>query len=164
MRRGIPFVILGLAALAVALVDTKFRFLAVFVGLVCFFIAGTLLSKATQIAQSLRPLVKRTVRVEVWGRPLPDSSQPLFQIDSIRALGAGLLIHLRATSGGPRSLLKVAQPTSMTLNQDHIEISDAAYVSWAGTKLKPAVGTKMPALVLLTLPNSQVARTVSAAS
>lgn len=154
-RRGILFTIFGLAALAAAAsVDTKLRFLAVGLALVCFFIAGTVFSKAYQLAESLRPFVKKTVRVEVWGIPVPDSSQPIFEIDSIKALGAGLLIHLRATSGGPRSLLKVAQPTSATLREGRIEISEATYVSWAGTKLKRAVGTKMPAVALLTSPNS----------
>jgi hypothetical protein len=38
------------------------------------------------------------------------------------------------------------------MEQGRIEIADAAYVSWAGTKLQPAGGTKVPALVLFTAP------------
>ena len=80
--------------------------------------------------------------------PLPASGEPIFEIDSISAFGAGLLIHLRAASGGPRSLLKIAQPGSARLEGDRLEIGQAAYVSFAGTKLRPAAGKTEPALVL----------------
>lgn len=151
--RGALFIIFGLAGFAAALLNTQFHFLGVGVAVVCFLIAGTVFSKAYQLANSLRPFVKKFVRVEVWGIPLPASSEAIFEIDSVSAFGAGLLIHLRATSGGPRSLLKVAQPKSARLEEGRIEIGEAAYVSWAGTKLKPAVGTNMPALAFLTWPN-----------
>ncbi|MGZ5475857.1 MAG: hypothetical protein ACXW29_05390, partial [Thermoanaerobaculia bacterium] len=92
------------------------------------------------------------VRVEAWGMPLPASSEAIFEIDSVAAFGAGLLIHLRPGSGGRRrSLLKVAQPRSASVGEGRIEIGEAAYVSWAGTKIKRATGTNVPALKLLTL-------------
>jgi hypothetical protein len=148
--RGVLFLILGLAGLAAASLNTRLTLLGLLVGLVSFFISGTLLSRASQIAHSLRPLVRKTVRAEVWGLPLPVSGEAILEIDSISAFGAGLLIHLRPAAGGPRSLLKVAQPGSARLEEGRIEIGEAAYVSWAGTKLKPAGGTKMPALTLIT--------------
>jgi hypothetical protein len=115
---------------------------------VLLFIAATFNSKATRISRSLRPFVKRSVRIEVWGNAIPDSSGPLFEIDSIAALGAGLLIHVRAASGGPRMLLKVAQPRTATVREDRVEIDDAAYVSFAGGRLKRSVDTRLPAVVL----------------
>jgi hypothetical protein len=151
--RGILFIILGLSGVAAALLNPEWHLPGVGVGFVFLFLAGTAFSKATQIATSLRPFVKQSLRVEVWGLPLPGSSEGIFEIDSISAIGVGLLIYLRATSGGPRSLLKVAQPRSARLEEGRIEITEAAYVSWAGTKLKAAVGKKMAALVLLRRPN-----------
>ncbi len=148
-RRGILFTVLGLTGLAAALFNTQWHLLGVGVAVVFFFLAGTAFSKATQIASALRRFVKESVRVEVWGAALPPSSGAIFEIDSVAAFGAGLLIHLRATPGGPRSLLKVAQPGSAKLEEGRIEIGEAAYVSWAGTKLRPAVGTTMPALVVV---------------
>jgi hypothetical protein len=116
-------------------------FLVTFVLLIVFSIAGTALSKATRFKKLLRPFVKRKVSIEVWGVPIPDLSRPVFEIDSISALGAGLLIHLRTNSGGPRVLLKIAEPVSTTIHEGHIEISDARYVSFAGMKLKRIPGS-----------------------
>jgi hypothetical protein len=115
---------------------------------VLLFIAATFNSKATLVSRSLRPFVKRSVRIEVWGNAIPDSSQPVFEIDSIAAFGAGLLIHVRATSGGPRILLKVAQPRTALVREDRVEIDDAAYVSFAGGRLKRSVDPHVPAVVL----------------
>ena len=148
--RGILFAILGFAGIAAALLNPRWQLLGIGTALLFLFLSGTALSNAAQIARSLRPLVKEPVRVEVWGAPLPSSGETVYEIDSVTAFGAGLLIHLRATSGGPRSLLKVAQPRSVTLDRDRIEISEARYVSWAGTKLKPALDKRTPALVLFT--------------
>jgi hypothetical protein len=92
--------------------------------------------------------VKKAVRIEVWGNPIPDASQPMFEIDSVVAFGAGLLIHVRVAAGGPRILLKVAQPHAAIVLEDRIEIDNAAYVSWAGGRLKRSVDPHVPAVVL----------------
>ena len=89
------------------------------------------------ITDLLRPFVKKSVRVEVWGVPLADST---FEIDSAYRFGAGLLIFLRSASGGRRTLLKVAQPKSASISEDRVEISDARYVQWAGRKLERTAG------------------------
>ena len=154
--RGILFTLLGLTGIAAALLNAQWSLPGIGVGLVFFFLAGTTFSRASQIARSLRPFVKESVRVEVWGVPLPASGESVFEIDSISAIGAGLLIQLRATSGGRRSLLKVAQPGSARLEEGRIEIGEARYVSWAGKKLRPAVGKKLSALVLLPRPNFRI--------
>ena len=88
------------------------------------------------------------MRIEVWGNAIPDASQPLFEIDSISAVGAGLLIQVRAAAGGPRILLKVAQPHAATVEDARVEIDDAAYVSWAGGRLKRSSDAHVPAVVL----------------
>ena len=72
----------------------------------------------------------------------------MFEIDSVAAFGAGLLIHVRAAAGGPRILLKVAQPHAAIVREDRVEIGNAAYVSWAGGRLKRNVDPHVPALVL----------------
>jgi hypothetical protein len=123
-------------------------FVWILLATILLFIAGTLNSKATRISRSLRPFVKRAVRIEVWGNPIPDPSRPVLEIDSINAFGAGLLIHVRATSGGPRILLKVAQPRAATVHEDRVEIDDAAYVSFAGGRLKRSSDPHVPAVVL----------------
>lgn len=146
--RGIAFFAAGLAALMIAVLVTPFRFVAVIIALLAFLFGGTALSNAGRLATSLAPFVKRSVRVQVWGAPLPDSDDALFEIDSIKAVGAGLLIHLRRNSGGARTLLKVAQPGPARVEEEDVEISDARYVSWAGTRLKPDSGH--PAVVLFT--------------
>ena len=146
--RGIAFLAVGLTALAVALLTTHFRFFAIVLALGCFLVGGTILSQAGQLARSLAPFVTCSVRVEVWGTPLPASDDSPFEVDSIKAVGAGLLIHLRRGSGGARTLLKVAQPRSARIEEHRVEISQARYVSWAGTRLKPDSGH--PAVVLFT--------------
>jgi hypothetical protein len=57
-----------------------------------------------------------------------------------------LLIHLRPAGGGERHLLKIAQPKDFHVAPDHLSIGQAAYVSWAGTRL-PRQDTR-PALHL----------------
>jgi hypothetical protein len=154
VTRGFLFTVLGLAALAAALLSSHGRFLGV--GLAVVFPAPRRhrVQQCDSIARSLSTFVKESVRVEVWGVLLPSSGGTGFQIDSVTAFGVGLLIHLRATPGGPRTLLKVAQPGSVRLEEIRIEINEARYVSWAGTKLKPALDNTAPALVLLTRPQS----------
>ncbi|MDQ6802746.1 MAG: hypothetical protein M3041_18235 [Acidobacteriota bacterium] len=115
---------------------------------VLLFIAATANSKATRISRSLGSMVKTVVRIEVWGNAIPDPSRPMFQIDSIAGVGAGLLIHVRESSGGPRILLKVAQPRAATVLEDRVEITGAAYVSWAGGRLKRSTDAHVPAVVL----------------
>jgi hypothetical protein len=145
--RGSVFLASGLAALSVALSTTQFRFVAIVVGLACFLLGATALSQAGQLVPFLRPFVKRSVRVQVWGAPLPASGGSTFDVDSVMALSAGLLIHLRPSSGGPRTLLKVAQPGSVRLGDGQVEVGEARYVSWGGTKVTPVVGH--PALAVL---------------
>ena len=145
---GVLLVALGFAGAILAAVAPQFRLVGLGMGLVGFFGASTLFGTAGRIARSLRPFIGRTVRVEVWGTPLPGSDGNVFEIDSVLAAGVGLLIYLRPASGGPRTLLKVAQPTSARWNADDLEIGAAGYVSWADRKLKPIDAMHRSAVVL----------------
>jgi hypothetical protein len=150
--RGIACAILGVAGFAVGFLCPQFQLPGLGAGVIFFFLAASSLSTAAHLARALAPWVNSCVHIEVWGRPLPDSSEKRFEIDSIVAFGAGLLIRVHETaSGGSRSLLKIAQPRSGSLGPDRVEIPDARYVSWAGRKLPPDTETKMPALVLTRL-------------
>jgi len=141
----------ALGGFLLASLDKTFSLLGIGVAVACLFLAGTSLSTASQLANSLQSFVKRPARVEVWGVGLAPSADAVFEIESIFALGAGLLIYLRSTPEGPASQLKVAQPLSATVVDGRLEIGGAAYISWRGKKLARAVDKKTPALTLVTL-------------
>jgi hypothetical protein len=144
--RGIAFFISGLAALSAAVIATQFRFVAIAVGLICFLLGATALSRAGQIATALRPFRDRSVRVQVWGAPVPVTGGSTV-VDSVMALSAGLLIYLRPSPEDRRTLLKVAQPGPARVGAGRVEIDNARYVSWGGKKLVPVAGH--PALTIL---------------
>ena len=141
---AIPLLLLGLLGCTVALIDPRFSLPGIAVGIVAFFAAGTLSSNAWQLAKSLRPLLGKPLRFEVWG--VAADADARFEIETASAFGAGLLIHLHRVPGGPRLLLKVAQPRAARREDGLLEIGEAAYVSWAGTRLARVVGA--PALVI----------------
>ena len=147
--RGVVFVVLGLCGVWVGLQAAEFRFFGVALAMFSFFLAASFLGKAGRLATALRPLMGRTVRVEIWGMPPPGAGDALFDVSSITGFGAGLFLHLLPASDGPGAILKVAQPGSERLEDERITIRTAAYVSWAGKKVAPPAGTDAPALVLL---------------
>ena len=114
-------------------------FIAVLVALAVFLFVGTRLSNAGRLSASLQDVPGRSVEVHVWGAPLAHSSAT-FQMDSVRALGAGLLIFLRQSPEGRPSLLKVAQPRASTVQGPTTEIRDARYVQWDGRRLPRVEG------------------------
>jgi hypothetical protein len=143
--RGLAFCAVGLAALSVAIVAAPFRFPAIAVAFVCFLLMATAQSRAGRISPALRSFVGRRVQVQVWGAPIPATGGST-RVDSVTALGVGLLIHLRASSEDRRTLLKVAQPGEARFEDDRLEIDDARYVSWGGKKLVPV--PDRPALMI----------------
>jgi len=146
--RGVVFALLGLTGLWVGLQAAEFRFFGVALAMFSFFLAGSFLGKAGRLAAALRPLVGRTVRVEIWGMPPPGASGALFDVNSVTGFGAGLHLHLLPDSDGPGAVLKVAQPGSERLEDTRIEIGTAVYVSWAGKKVAPPAGTSAPPVAL----------------
>jgi hypothetical protein len=145
--RSSLFALLGAVGLATAAFRPQYRLFGLGVAVIFLFLAATALSRATRIAGSLQSILKRPVGVEIWGAALPDHGDATFEVDSVSAFGAGLLIRLRPPEGS-RKLLKVAQPGPAQLQEGRIEIRDARYVSWAGTKLDRGAGGQQPALVL----------------
>jgi hypothetical protein len=111
-------------------------------------LAGTALSIAGRSARGLRSFVGSEVRVLARGAPLPASQGQPFRVESVMALGAGLNIHLRIEGETKRTLLKVAQPREVRITEGRLEIGGAAYVQWAGQRLKPAEADAAPALVI----------------
>ena len=105
------------------------------VAVVAFLVAGTAMSAANRIASSLVGFVDKRVVVDVWGAPIPVTGDRHLVVQSVTAFGAGLLIRLRAAADAPGVLLKVAQPGAAIVSETRAEIHEAAYVSWAGTKL-----------------------------
>ncbi len=143
--RGVLFAILGLASVAAAVRTTRFNFLAIAAGLLFFLLAATSLSNAGRIAASMRHVVGKAVRVQIWGEALPTAGASLI-VHSILAASAGLLLFLKAPPDGPRMILKVAQPTSWRLEGGNLEIDAARYVSFRGVKKRKITGK--PALSL----------------
>ncbi|MFL5389804.1 MAG: hypothetical protein ACJ79C_13820 [Myxococcales bacterium] len=91
------------------------------------------LSQAGRIALALRGLTGGDARVEIYGMELPG---PL-RVESVTALGAGLLVHL-TPPGGKRTLLKIAQPSPARAEGPRIVIASARYVQWAGRRVSEA--------------------------
>lgn len=146
--RGIVFVLLGLTGVWVGLQAPEFRLFGAGLAMFSFFLAGSFLGKAGRLAAALRPLVGRTVRVEIWGMPPPGAGGDLFDVNSVTGFGAGLLLHFLPDSDGPGAVLKVAQPGSERLEDTRVEIGAAAYVSWDGKKVAPPAGTSAPPVSL----------------
>ena len=118
------------------------------VAVVAFLVAVTAMSAANRIASSLVGLVGKRVVVEVWGAPIPVTGDRHLVVQSVTAFGAGLLIRLRATADAPGVLLKVAQPKAAIVSETGAEIHEAAYVSWAGTKLTRGAGGEARAVII----------------
>ena len=146
--RGVVFVILGLAGVWVGVQAAELRVFGVALAMLSLFLASSFLGRAGRLANALRPLVGRTVRVEIWGMPPPGAHDALFDVNSITGFGAGLIFHFLPESDGPGTVLKVAQPGAERLEDSRITIGTAAYVSWDGKKVEPPAGTTAPPVAL----------------
>ena len=140
----IALLVVAAAAFAFAAFVPRWSVVAIFIGGLFMFVVASASSEAGRLASSARSFRQRLIDVRVWGQTLPASSSSRFEVAAITAAGAGLLIQLRF--GGKTTLLKVAQPREGHVKEDSIEIGDARYVSWGGTKLPRAAG--VPAVVI----------------
>jgi hypothetical protein len=138
------FVVVGAGAFAGLLASPELRVFWFLISAVVLITAGTWLSRAGRLSRTLAWSVGSVVRVEAWGQPV--ASAETFQIDQVAAFGLGLLIWLEPTGGGPRALLKIAQPGPAKVADERVDIGEAAWVSWRGAKLSRAEGA--PAVVL----------------
>jgi hypothetical protein len=145
------FLLLGLVCMGTFWLNSEIRLLGVVFGFVFLFFGGSILSKANTCAVTLRQLLNQRVRVEVWDLPLPVPDPGVFEIESIASFGVGCLVYLRSITGGQPTLLKIAQPSSVHLQEGQIAITFAGYVSWAGKRIKSATGKRAPSTVLFTM-------------
>ena len=84
----------------------------------------------------------------VWGVPIRSRTASGLRVESVGAVGAGLLIYLKDAEE-TKTLLKVAQPRSWRVEDGRVVIDDAAYVQWAGKRLARVEGH--PAVAVTTL-------------
>jgi hypothetical protein len=108
---------------------------------------ATSLSQAGRLAVSLQVLKRRAIDAIVWGVPIRSPGTDGLHVESVGAVGAGLLIYLMHEH--ERSLLKVAQPRSWLVEDGRVVIAEAAYVQWAGRRLVRAEGFPAVAIELV---------------
>ena len=131
--------IAGSLAAVVAAVMTSTASLGVF-AVVLLLPVGTSLGQAGRLAVSLQSLRQRAVAAIVWGTPIHGPRDTALRVESVGAVGAGLLIYL-IDAENAKTLLKVAQPRSWRVGGGGgVVIDDAAYVQWAGRRLARAPG------------------------
>jgi len=127
----------GVVSIAAAVFTSRIGVLAIAV--ICLLPLATSLGQAGRLAASLRDFEGRFVNVVVWGASLQGSVGAPLRVETVGAVGAGLLIYL-TSSRASRTLLKVAQPRSWRLENERLIIDEAAYVQWAGRRLARAEG------------------------
>lgn len=151
LRRAGLIAVLGFAAAVVALWFPAFITAAYIFALAAVFLVASAFSIAGRAAHDLQGHRGRRARVLARGLPLPGSEGPLL-IESVASLGVGLLIRLQAEPGAPRILLKIAQPREVSISPACVTIGGAAYVQWAGRRIKRVAGDPSVALVLALVP------------
>ena len=151
LRRAGLIAVLGCAAAIVALWFPAFITAAYVFALAAVFLVASAFSIAGRAAHDLQGHRGRRARVLARGLPLPGSEGPLL-IESVASLGVGLLIRLQAEPGAPRILLKIAQPREVSISPACVTIGGAAYVQWAGRRIKRVAGDPSAALVLSFVP------------
>ena len=131
----------SLAVVAAAVMTSRGSFLVVAVLLLLA--VATSLSQAGRLAASLQGLKGRAINAVVWGTPVRGAGAAGLRVESVGAVGAGLLIYVLDVAEA-KTLLKVAQPRSWLVEDGRVVIGDASYVQWAGKRLARAEG--FPAL------------------
>jgi hypothetical protein len=128
--------LLAAALLMFALAVAVPRWGIVFIGIASAFVlfVGSSFSVAGRLTKSLAPLLNRPVEIRIWGEPLPNESQGSCRIESIKALGVGLHLFVSCGSGSPTHI-KIAQPGSVRVAGQRVEIGAAKYVQCAGRNL-----------------------------
>jgi hypothetical protein len=145
---GSPLVRVGLVAgslaavVAAVMTSTGILFM---LALLLMLPVATSLSQAGRLAVSLVGLKRRPVSTVVWGVPIRGPKSAGLRVESVGAVGAGLLIYLTDAEEA-KTLLKVAQPRSWLVEESRVVIEDAAYVQWAGKRLARAEG--VPAVAI----------------
>ena len=103
--------------------------------------ASVFISKVSGLAEKMRPLLGKNVRVQAWGSDLPGNNPgSKFGVCAVRAVGPGLHVYLRPLPDGSPTHLKVAQPSGTTISDAGMEVGEARYVQWAGSKIMKVEG------------------------
>jgi hypothetical protein len=143
-----PVVRIGLIAGRLAVVAAAAmtsRSILLVVALLLLLAVATSLSQAGRLAVSLQGLKGQAINAVVWGTPIRGAEAAGLHVESVGAVGAGLLITLM-DAGQVKTRLKVAQPRSWLVEDGRVVIADAAYVQWAGKRLARADG--FPAIAI----------------
>jgi hypothetical protein len=111
---------------------------------------ATSLSQAGRLAASLQGLNLRAINAVVWGVPIRGPKAAGLRVESVGAVGAGLLIYLMDAEE-EKTLLKVAQPRSWLVEEGRVVIDEAAYVQWAGKRLARVEGVPAVAIISVAL-------------
>jgi len=136
-------IVSGLAAVVAAAVTSTGSLLVL--AILLLFPVITTLSQAGRLAAALQGLKHRSINAAVWGAPIRGPETSELRVESVGAMGAGLLIYLTGV-GEAKTLLKVAQPRSWRVEDAAVVIDEAAYVQWAGKRLARAEG--VPAIAI----------------
>jgi hypothetical protein len=112
---------------------------------------ATSFSEAARLAETLQAFLRRTAEVRAWGVALRVPSGATLTITSVKSFGAGLHVFLQVSSHGSTTHLKVAQPSRAQVFPQRLIIESAAYVQWAGRRLRPVTGA--PALTIVVEPS-----------
>jgi hypothetical protein len=136
----------SLAAIFAAVLSSRGSLLAVAVLLLLP--VATSLSQAGRLAASLQGLKRRAINAVVWGVPIGGPKADELRVESVGAIGAGLLIYLMDAKEA-KTLLKVAQPRSWLVEEGRVIIDEAAYVQWAGKRLARVEG--FPAVAIISV-------------
>ena len=138
---------LGFAALILSLCVDGFGFVGGAVALLCFLIGWSSATPANRFGRELEASIGRRLRVRTWDTHLRDGDCDEFELVSLLPLGAGLSLHLRVGDSQRVAWLKLAQPTTLEIDADHVRIGFAGYVSWDGQRLPGPTGQRSPGLI-----------------
>jgi hypothetical protein len=138
MRKAVGFALI-LAGMAIAIAFASKRMTQPFTPVVALFLflaGASLFGRVAGLAGKVSHLVGKTVKVKVWGSDLPGDKGSGFRLDKVSALGAGLHLYLRPLPDGASTHLKIAQPRGAVVGQSGVEVIEAKYIQWAGSKIK----------------------------
>ena len=146
---GLPLILLGVTS-GILWISGRWPHPFALVVALFLLLTGTSLfiSKVGELAKRMHPLVGKNVRARVWGLDLAGSPGSRFTIYAVRALGAGLHVFLCPLPDGSPIHLKVAQPLGTQISNVGLEISEAKYIQWAGSKIKKVQGERALKLIV----------------
>jgi hypothetical protein len=126
----------GMAFLVFSAVGILPRFVGILMAMLCLIVGGSILSLAGKIGRELEAKVGSRASVKIWGSTPPALEGPQ-QLQSVRAIGAGLHLYFVAEGSSKARHIKIAQPTEMTVDSSGCMIARAKYVQLDDVTIKP---------------------------